>query len=62
MLTSLCFFTTLAILASTATLPSPLLVTYWGQDAYPTEQSLRSYCDLGYNGVLLVSSMTLMHL
>lgn len=51
MLTSLCFLTGLVVWARATTLPSPLLVTYWGQDGYPTQQPLRAYCDLGYNGV-----------
>lgn len=37
-------------------LPSPLLVTYWGQGPNSSLQKpLRSYCDLGYNGMLLLA-------
>lgn len=51
MLLSSYLFVALTALTVATTLPSPLLVTYWGQDAYANQKSLGSYCDLGYNGV-----------
>lgn len=45
------FFSLATLAAARATLPDPLLATYWGQSS---ESSLETYCALGYyNGELL---------
>ncbi|KAI2990953.1 CAZyme family GH18 [Aspergillus niger] len=46
-------FTRLVPSISESQLPTPLLVTYWGQGSRLTQRPLRSYCDLGYNVVVL---------
>jgi hypothetical protein len=44
------------VLGMAIDLPPPLLVTYWGQGPNSSLQKpLRSYCDSGYDGMLLIS-------
>lgn len=58
MLSSFVFITHFVI-SLAAQLPSTLLITYWGQDDYPNQKRLSEYCDMGYNGKIMASNITL---